>query len=102
MVLYMFIKKLQRTLLGTQRTVVGHVPQLGLETVVGSLAVPDVTHDGEGFFRACHGEQLVVTAVDEQHGAGAGQRGDVRIVEPAAQSGKAVGESAVLPFLVGH
>ena len=82
--------------MGFEGTAVGHVPEFGLEIVGSILTLPDIVHDGEGLLLTSHREEFVLGAVDEEHRLGTGDTGDVRIVEPTAQTRQTVGKAAVL------
>ena len=100
--LQVLFEKLQHPFLYFDATGMGNLPDFCFQTVISLLTLPGVVHDLKSGIHPAHGEEVVLRAVDEEHRFGTGQRGDVRIIQILTQSGKAVGESAVLPFLVGH
>ena len=90
------VEEFEDALLYGLAATVGNVPQLGLQLVAGTLAVPSVVYNLEGLLHASHGEELVLRAVDEEHRLRTGQAGYVRIVQPTAQTRETVGKAAVL------
>ena len=89
-------EKLEYALLGFDGAAVGDVPKFGFEHVVGTLTLPRGMHDVEGLLNACHWEELILGAIDEEHRLRTGDTGHMGIVEPTAQTWVAVGKATIL------
>ena len=76
----MLVKEIEHALLRLLAAAVGHVPEFRLDVIAGALTLPGVVHDAECLLHTGNGEKLVLRAIDEEHGFGTGDAGDMRIV----------------------